>query len=312
MPSALVDVIDQVCPRTHGLITHHGLRSAGVSSSAISRAVQSGRLVPVERGIYRAAGSPYTWNTRVLAATLASSGVASHRSAAVLWGLEGFAPGPPEVTVPRGVRFRRPDVRVHETKAWGLVAPTVRQSIPVTGVDRMVIDLAAVLDGDRLELLVDEVIRRRLVDWERIGSAFVAHAARGRAGITRLRMLLVDRFGSEATDSVLERFFLRLLIEAALPAPVLHHVVFDDDGFIAEVDCAYPDLKLAIELDGRQHHLHGAAFEADRGKRNRLKLAGWLLLEFTYAMVVGNPRLVVRQLERAIVSCGGDPHPATA
>ena len=35
-----------------------------------------------------------------------------------------------------------------------------------------------------------------------------------------------------------------------MPAPRAQHRIFDEDGFIARVDFAYPDLKIAIEYDG--------------------------------------------------------------
>ena len=44
------------------------------------------------------------------------------------------------------------------------------------------------------------------------------------------------------------------------------------------IDLAYPDLKIAIECDGKLGHLNDAAFESDPKKRNALELDGWLVL----------------------------------
>ena len=38
----------------------------------------------------------------------------SHRAAAALWGIEGFSKAP-EVTIPRGRKYRRTGVRTHES-----------------------------------------------------------------------------------------------------------------------------------------------------------------------------------------------------
>lgn len=47
---------------------------------------------------------------------------------------------------------------------------------------------------------------------------------------------------------------MRLLLRrAGLPASVAQFRVFDADGFLARVDFAYPELKIAITYDGLWH-----------------------------------------------------------
>ena len=52
------------------------------------------------------------------------------------------------------------------------------------------------------------------------------------------------------------------------------------DGFIARVDFAYPELRLAIEDDGLWH-AERRAFLDDRRRLNRLDAAGWVVLHVT-------------------------------
>ncbi len=47
------------------------------------------------------------------------------------------------------------------------------------------------------------------------------------------------------------------------------------------IDLAYPDLRIAIELDGWAVHGTRGAFDHDRARGNELALAGWTLLRFT-------------------------------
>jgi very-short-patch-repair endonuclease len=47
------------------------------------------------------------------------------------------------------------------------------------------------------------------------------------------------------------------------------------------IDLAYPDVKLAIELDGWEFHGGRTAFDADRARANDLVLAGWTVVRFT-------------------------------
>jgi hypothetical protein len=87
---------------------------------------------------------------------------------------------------------------------------------------------------------------------------------------------------------------LRLLMHrAGMPAPVAQHRVFDDDGFIARLDLAYPELKLAIEYDGMWHG-ERSAFLDDRRRLNRLVAAGWVVLHVTADDLEHPERLLAR------------------
>jgi hypothetical protein len=45
-----------------------------------------------------------------------------------------------------------------------------------------------------------------------------------------------------------------LLVLAGLPEPTVNHIVRDDRGnWVRRFDLAYPDLRIAIEYDGRHH-----------------------------------------------------------
>jgi very-short-patch-repair endonuclease len=76
---------------------------------------------------------------------------------------------------------------------------------------------------------------------------------------------------------------LRLLFSReGLPAPVARFRVFGNDGSIARVDVAYPELELAIEYDGAWHG-EREQFAEDRRRLNRLVAAGWVVLHVTAA-----------------------------
>jgi predicted transcriptional regulator of viral defense system len=109
----------------HGHITSEQCRSCGLSSSAVRRLVTRRAWERVAPGVYRIVGAPPTWHGRALAAVLAAGpeSLASHRTAAHLWGLEGFGPpGRIEVTVRRHSRpRRRPGSRF--TRRWRMTWP---------------------------------------------------------------------------------------------------------------------------------------------------------------------------------------------
>ena len=79
-----------------------------------------------------------------------------------------------------------------------------------------------------------------------------------------------------------------------LPALALQHEVWDAGRFVGEVDAAYPELKLAIEVDGFEHHSTPEAFQRDRTRQNGLVALGWTVLRFTWHDVVQRPAHVAQ------------------
>jgi very-short-patch-repair endonuclease len=89
----------------------------------------------------------------------------------------------------------------------------------------------------------------------------------------------------------------RLLRDHGLPPGVFHH---DIPGTPFEVDFAYPDLLLAIEVDGYDPHGTRQAFDTDRARQNRLVLAGWTVIRFTWTQVVRQPGRVAADVRTAL------------
>lgn len=76
--------------RQHGVVSTAQLNGLGMSATTRRRRIVAGELVVVYPGVLRHAAHPDTWRGRMLAACLSTGGLASHRSAAVLWGLESI------------------------------------------------------------------------------------------------------------------------------------------------------------------------------------------------------------------------------
>lgn len=66
------------------------------------------------------------------------------------------------------------------------------------------------------------------------------------------------------------------------------------------LDLAFPDLRPAIEIDGRAWHSGAVAFQADRARHNELTVAGWIVLHITWDMLSGSPAEVVRIVRSAL------------
>jgi hypothetical protein len=295
-----IDVIAAGLARAqHGVFARFQLVFAGVAERAIDHRLHIGQWERIHPGVYRISGAPVTWESRAMAASLTSDGsVVSHLTAAHLWRLDGFGPvGRVSVTVPRHGRPRsHVGVRYHESLAFELRDEVRRFGIPVTGPARTVLDVCAVVDDDlRALAALDDVRRRSLAAWDELWECLILHARRGRNGIARYRRILERRWGRSVPHNQFARLAERLFDDAGLPELVHEHWV-SVAGHRYRIDLAYPDLKIAIELDGRGHEV---LFDEDPIRNNRLEVAGWLVLRFTWRRLIDDPEGMVADVVAA-------------
>ncbi|MEM7093863.1 MAG: hypothetical protein AAF567_12740 [Actinomycetota bacterium] len=288
----------------HGVVCRTEARSElRLSNRQIDWRVTSGRWERIGPAMYRLAGAPPTWLGSARALALSTGGYISHSAAARVWGLEGFGRASLEVTVAVGVRRGAASgVRWHRSTQMHLAAATERRAVPVTGIARTVLDVAGVIPRRRLDEVIDEVLRRRMLSWPDLHEVLVRHARRGRRGVGALRALLVERFGDQAIpDSRWNRMVWQLLVDAGLPEPRPEFEVRDAAGrFAGRLDLAYPHARLGVELDSKRHHLNSHSFVADRRRANRLVNAGWRLLHFTWDSYADRPHELVSTVREAL------------
>lgn len=89
-------------------------------------------------------------------------------------------------------------------------------------------------------------------------------------GIRKMQHAL--QFMREGTDSSQESRCRIALIRNGLPCPKVNWKVRLNNGKIALLDMAYPDIKVAIEYDGRHH---AGQWLADSKRREALEDDGW-------------------------------------
>ncbi len=290
----------EVLHRQHGLISRSQALDLGFSAAQIRYRVSQGVWLPVEHQVYRHHLTTSTWYSRVLAPCMSLGAVASHRTAAVLWGLDGFHRSKPEVSLPKSAGVKRDDIRIHETTLFGACEPTVRMGIPTTSIERTLIDLAKVVPYSKLRHAVDQARLRELVDWPTVGRCFSSHARRGRDGIALMRMYLEDHLGEEAIPlSDWSRLVADILVDAGLPAPELEYEV-RGPGFRYVLDLAYPDARVGIELDSVTWHLNRQSFQDDRRRLNRLQNLGWSMRLFTWNDYSRNSSELVQTVRQAL------------
>jgi len=76
--------------------------------------------------------------------------------------------------------------------------------------------------------------------------------------------------------------------------------VRDAQGFVGRVDFAYPELKIAIEVQSYRWHSSWVAQGKDRERLTRLQLLGWIIIQVTYEDLAHHPDKVAGRIEEAI------------
>src|SRR6266568_3641510 len=94
--------IARMAARQYGVVSRDQVLGLGVTKRVIQTRLRSGRWERLHVGVYRLAGTSSSWHQRLMVGCLAckNDAVVSHRSAAALRELWGFAHGPLELSVP--------------------------------------------------------------------------------------------------------------------------------------------------------------------------------------------------------------------
>jgi hypothetical protein len=297
-PHECIDaLIARLAERQYGLFTRRQAIDLGATGSVIHGRTAAGRWVRVRPAVYRLAGVPQSWRQRLLAVCLAGAR-ASHLSAAALWRLVGFAPGPMEVIVPPGQRKKFPGMLAHEM-SLDRADVAVTLYLPTTTPTRTLIDLAATHDPGKVEAAFDDALRRGITSIPRL--RWRLSELGSRPGSVLIRSLIEARAGG-IPQSVFETKVLRFLRDIGLPSPVCQYEIREGRDLIAVVDFAYPALRLAIEADGYEWHSGLTKWEHDLNRNNRLTGLGWRVIHVAWRALDARQDAVAHQITRAFES----------
>lgn len=297
----------EIAKGQYGLITRSQALAAGMTTYVINRKIELGRWEVLHRGVYRIAGLPDSWHTRLMAACLAGGpgAAASHRSAGELWQLDAIPAGLIEITTPR--RIERAPLLAHRS-ALGEWELSRRAGIPVTDPTRTLLDLAAVINKKDLERAYECALRRRLTHPELLAERLERWARSGRTGVTAWRHLLQKRDPSlKPTESDFETLLNQMLERFGLPQPVRQLEIRDEKGrFLKRADFAFPDARLVIEADSVEHHMTPEEFQRDRTQTRELVTAGWTVLRTTHLELADKPEVLADSIRRILWRLSGN------
>jgi hypothetical protein len=239
---------------------------------------------------------------RLLARVLPDDAAFSHATAGALFGAPVDAPRRPHIALtPRRVLPQRAELVTHARRLTEEDV-VVHRDLRLTSGAQTYLDLAAVLAPWDLVAVGDSLLRAGHLDRDGLMRRLV-RAGRVR-GVVRARDCagLLSPLAMSRPESLMRYW----LTASDLPDPQPQVPV--QDGFgreIAHGDLGYPEWKLLLEYEGRQH-AEADQFSRDVDRYSLMAADGWLVLRFAGRHVNG-PTIVVNRTRRALISRGWHP-----
>lgn len=173
------------------------------------------------------------------------------------------------------------------------------------------------------EGLLDLLLQQRWLKRDLVEARVAARRDSRHGRRSTAAQIQAQRHVTEGTESAAERLLRRTLIGAGLrqggrlgwqPNHLVRvpdqgadqggdgHSHAPEDGALrlARLDFAWPDCRLAVEVDGRAFHSADQAFESDRDRRNDLEAAGWMVLNVTWKALRNSPDSVLRRIHAGL------------
>jgi hypothetical protein len=266
--------------------------STAVGARSIGRWIKSGRLIRLHPGWVTVPEFADDWTVRAHAATGYTGGPLSHMSALAVHRIVDTELTRLEVTVPSDRRVRSSRwLRVHRSR--NAVEVTRAGGLPATSVARSLIDAwgnahctSAIrgYDGVARGAVLRATRERRVTVRELDEHLDVRPELPGRAAFTELLFLIAG-----GCESELEIYGVRHVLDVpGIPPCVQQHRLRLPFGPV-RLDAAWPDVKLAVELDGAAFHGSQEARERDLRRDAALAALGWVVLRFSYRRLMREP-----------------------
>ena len=281
----------ELATEQHGVVATRQLDALGYSKSSVAKAANVGRLHRIHRGVYAVGQRRLTWHGRCMATILGSyPSVASHLSAAWLWGLLRSRPETMHITC----RSPRPGKRAFVVHTADLARADLarRDGIPVTSLSRTILDVAVKSRARTVRRHIQLAEDLQLFDLNAMND--LLERTKGHRGQAKVRAAL-ELYDEKPvfTRSGLERRFLELVREAGLPEPAMNLFV---EGY--EIDAWWEAERFGVELDVYETHGSRLSFEEDRERDDKLLLAGIETTRVTGPRLDREPGAVLDSIRR--------------
>jgi len=290
-----------------GLLTRADVFAHGGNDNYIQTRIRQRHWHELFPGVYLTGSASPTWLQRALATCLACgpNTVLSHRAGAAAHWLDGSNEGVVEVTSFQTACPRPRGVVLHRTLRWDPVDRTVKRGVPVTSVNRTLIDYGAVVPPILVERAVEDAFRRGATSEGALRRRLEQVGGRGCRGSGTLRTVLDLRPEGRPARSGFEVMLLDVIREYELPMPVRNYPVKANGVIVAEIDLAYPDRLVGLEAMGARWHSTVRARRRDEERIARLRALGWTIVDFEWDEVVFRPHTSARRIMSVL--CASSP-----
>jgi very-short-patch-repair endonuclease len=294
-----------------GIVSLEEARACGATGKHVWHRARGGVLVPLHRGVFRHSAAPPSWEGRLRAALLAAgpNAVASHHSAARLYGWRGVYDDVPEVTV---VGTRRPQVsgvRVHRLDRLDPFDRTRRFGLPCLAPPLALLGLGARASPRTVHNAVHDAVHLRQTTVSRLVDVLNRTGGRGRRGTAMLRDALAGVLAvGGATETGLELDLVRLLRAGGLPDPEVQLRVIDGNGEIRRLDVAYSGPRIDLDTDGDRWHSSALDRSRDRRRDAALEAVGYEVHRLGSHDIHQWPDRTVRRVRDSLARRGSFAH----
>jgi Protein of unknown function (DUF559) len=226
---------------------------------------------------------------------------AAHDTAGAIFVFDEFVLRPPfHLLVPRYRNVRRIGHVIHTSDTIPPIDCETRFGLPVVSPSRALIQISSTTDKERLTAALDGALRDGLTTEDFLHRRIAQLRTSGRYGIPQLLAVMEGCEITRGGQSWLEREVLRVFSGAGIPRPQTQaHLSHRNDKLI-RVDFRFEGTPVVVEALGYRWHRTGAQMHIDSERMNRLQLDGYLVLQFTYGRVVGDPDGIVAEVWEAL------------
>ncbi|CAB4887028.1 MAG: hypothetical protein F2795_10650 [Actinobacteria bacterium] len=274
--------LTQRAVRQHGVFLRKQASALGIDSRRLKTALRDNRIVAFSEQILGLAGFPSSVRRDARAATWLSSGaVASHRTAAALFGFEGNPFNHTDISVPLEQRLRVPvtmKVIVHHTSQLDKKDLVTVAGIPCTSKAHTLADLGSVVSPDVvLQVLIGA--RRDGLSLRTIRSVAQRLHRPGQQG-TKVLLGHLDAFARAGAvpESWFEEVVRRIIDYPDLPRLIPQYELRHEGRVVARFDHAFPDARVAVESHSKRFHFGPVRAAVDEDRDLRVQRLGWVVV----------------------------------
>ncbi|MCU1394719.1 MAG: hypothetical protein JWM34_3147 [Ilumatobacteraceae bacterium] len=300
MPSESLALTNDWFARHNGVASLATLTTLGLSRSAVYRRVDRGALKVLQPGVFQSTQWP-TDDIQLLTAMCARSShiAVGFTTAAREW---TFRSMPKDrllhVVVPHGFSPMLTGAVVHRSRRIDLVDIVERDDgIRLTSPTRTLFDVADFV-GD---IVAASILEQLISDGRGTMATHVATVARlghaQRHGSQTMARVIESRpKWSEAMQSGLEAKVLAEILRQQLPTPIVQFRLDLRGGGWIRFDFAWPDQRVALEVDHPFWHAGGEASHLDKQRDRLAAMEGWSTMRVTSLDVEHGLRLAIEQV----------------